>query len=512
MKRKSLFLRSSVALLAMGSLAGCAGSSADSSTIVVWVGSESVEYYRALADQFLAENADFGYNISIIGADTGGAAGQMVADNTACGDIVTIAHDNIGKLSQLTYIVPIVDSGESSKKLLEQIDADNPKSFLTVIKNILGSDETYSYTFAAPYISQALFLYYDTRYISDTQAESFEGLIEAAKAYDASNGVSGTKSYTVTGTDGYNMSFQLLARNITNGNTSSLRLYENGEGKSSKAIRYDSYAQDNEQVAIAKWMQRNFKDPNGALLDQNDSPWATNIEQHKALSLIGGAWHYNSFKKAVTDENGKVHMGCKILPTFTLTEADVEGITEVTYPNDEYLPENLRGSTDPVPAVGTVMRGGSFVDCKCFVINTSKIANAKRYYKLCEIIKYFTTKQAQNESFLKALNVPAYAGSEAYIEEVKDQIDETAYLMASAQTGMNVYGIPQPFVTGALNTYYYSKNAPDYYLQCIKNTGNAYTNVDDIRKVLFRMEYVWKHGGSPSAYPSAFPEETSSRR
>ena len=34
---------------------------------------------------------------------------QMVSDNTACGDIVTIAHDNIGKLSQLSYIAPIVD-------------------------------------------------------------------------------------------------------------------------------------------------------------------------------------------------------------------------------------------------------------------------------------------------------------------------------------------------------------------------------------------------------------------
>jgi len=506
MKRKSLFLRSSVALLAMGSLAGCANNTSDSSTIVVWVGSESVEYYRALADKYLEENPEFGYSISIIGADTGGAAGQMVSDNTACGDIVTIAHDNIGKLSQLTYIVPIID-----EELLEQIKDDNPASFQTVIKNMLGDDETYTYTFAAPYISQALFLYYDTRYVTDEEAKSFEGLIQAAKRYDAANGVKGTKSYTVTGTDGYNLSFPILSRNITDGNTTSLRLYENGDGKKAKEVRYDSYAQDNEQVAIVKWMQRNYKDPNGGLLE-SDSPWSTNIEQHKALSVIGGAWHYKSFKDAVTDSAGNSYMGCTTIPNFTLTAADVEGINEVNYPNDEYLPEAMRGQKDEVPAVGTVMKGGSFVDCKCFVINTAKIANAQRYYKLCKLIKYFSTIEAQQESFVEALNVPAYAGAEEYIETVKDKVEPTAYLMAKAQTGMNIYGIPQPFVTGALNTYYYSKNAPDYYLQCVKNTGDAYNNVDDIRKVLFRMEYVWKHGGSPANYPASFPTETSTTR
>lgn len=504
MKKKSLFLRSCVALLSLGSLAGCAGGSDDPSTIVVWVGSESVDYYRTLADKYIAEHADFPYSISIIGADTGGAGSQMMSDNTACGDIITIAHDNIGKLSQLAYIVPIIE-----EDLLEQINADNPESFKTVIKNILGEDETYTYTFGAPYISQALFLYYDTRYVTEEEAKSFEGLIQAAKRYDSQHGVTGTKSYAVTGTDGYNFSFPMLSRNITAGNTTSLRLFENGEGKSSKAVRYDSYAQANEQVAIMKWLQRNYKDANGPALEIEQ--WPTYIQQHKALSLIGGAWHYNSFKTAVTEGNN-TYMGCTTIPTFTLTAADVEGINKVNYSNDEYLPENLRGKEDAAPVAGTVMKGGSFVDCKCFVINASKIAKAERYYYLCKLIKYFSSKSAQQESFVEALNVPAYVGSEEYIEEVKDKVDNTAYLMAKAQTGMNIYGIPQPFVTGALNTYYYSKNAPDYYLQCLKNTGNAYNNVNDIRKVLFRMEYVWKHGGSPANYPSSYPEETSSRR
>ena len=514
MKKKSLLLCSGLALLSVGSLSGCAGLQ-NTNNIIVWVGSESVEYYRELQQKFLSENPEFGYKITIVGADTGSVGGQMVADNTSCGDIVTIAHDNIGKLSRVSYIAPIVDSDTDGKALLDQIDADNPESFKKVIKNIYGEDRNYEYVFAAPYISQALFLYYDTRYVTDTEADSFEGLLAAAKRYDQQYGKNGTKSYTVTGADGYNFSFSLLARNLDAGNKSSLRLYEDdGTKTDDKGIRYDSYCQTNEELAILRWMQRNEDDPNGGLLE-SDSPWATNIENHVALSVIGGAWHYNSFRKAVTDANGVVHMGCKPIPTFTLTAQDVAGIEAVTIPNDSYI-SAIAGQVDPAPVAGTTFRGGSFVDCKAFVINMAKMTGPEKYYKMCQIIKYFSTKTAQNESFLKALNVPAYEGADQYIESVKDQVDETAYLMAKAQTGMSAYGIAQPITNATLNTFYYSKDAPSYYLDGIKNEPingvKPYDSVESLRKLLFRIEYVWKHGGSPALYPSSFPYETSTSR
>ena len=500
MKRKSLFLRSSVLLFSLGALAGCgnAGGAQDPSTVVVWVGDESVSYYRALADKYVAENPDFGYTIQIVGTDTGGAGAQMVNDNTACGDIVTIAHDNIGKLSRSAYIVPIVDDPNEEDDLLKQIKADNPESFLESITNILSTDTSHTYTFGAPYISQALFLYYNKKYVSDEQANTLEGLLAAAKAKGGD-----TKALQATGTDGFNFCYPILSRNLTNGNTTSLRLYVNGEGKDDKAVRYDSYLQTNEEVAIMRYFQRFYKDKNGLEFTTADNPWETAVKAEKSLAVIGGAWQYNSFKSAVDN------MGCKIIPSYTLTAEDVAGIEAVTYPNDKYLPESLRGTTDPAPQAGTEMRGGSFVDCKCFVLNAAKVAKPERYYKLCKLIKYFSSKEAQNNSYLEAFNVPAYKGSEEFIEEKKSAVDETVYLMASAQTGMNVYGIPQPFATGALNTYYYQKKAPDYYVDCLKNTKGDYDDVSAIRKVFFRMEYIWKHGGDPARYPSAFPSETS---
>ena len=502
MNKKSLLLCTMLPLMCAGLLTGCSGSK----KLVIWVGSESVSVYEELAADFLAENADFGYQINIVGADTGTAAASMIQDNTAVGDAVTIAHDNIGKLSQLSYIAPIVEDYDD--ELLKQIEADNSPEFLNAITNILGNDDKYTYTFAVPYISQALFLYYDKRYVSEEQAKSFEGLLEASRAYAAEHGAAAaeTKAFINTGVDGYNFSFSLLHRNVNEEgkNFSQLRLYEGGN-------RYDCYNQFNEQVAVVKWMQRMYEDPNGTTDQLGGATWDNFISNHKALSVIGGAWHFNAFKSAVSEEN----VGCAVIPEFTLTAADVEGIEEVRYPDDQGLPEELRGIVDPAPQAGTKLRGGSFVDCKCFVLNMASVAgNPEKYTALCKLLKFFSNKTSQNRSFLEAYNVPAYTGSDEYISTLTpEDVSASVLAMAKAQTGMTPNGIPQPFSTGTLNTYYYSKSGPDYYLQCIKKNGSG-EDVDSIRQVLFKMEYVWKHGATPAAdkYPTSYPAETTEKR
>ena len=81
--------------------------------------------------------------------------------------------------------------------------------------------------------------------------------------------------------------------------------------------------------------------------------------------------------------------------------------------------------------------------------------------------------------------------------------------MAKAQTGMSVYGIPQPFTDGTTNTFYYSKNAPTTYTNTVKKEKDAGTTVESIRETLFKMEYIWKHGGAPGSLPTSYPADTS---
>ena len=185
MKKLLVFLMVFAMMAAM--LAGCGGDSSsggtqakdpnDDGVIRVWVGEESAEFYQKICDQYVADHPDFGYTITVNGMDTGSIAGTITNDPTAAADIYTVAHDNIGKLASTQCAKPITD-----QSLIDQVLADNPPSFQNVIYSTLNDQ---NYLYGVPYISQALFLYYNKALVTPEQAESFEGLQEAAKAAKA---------------------------------------------------------------------------------------------------------------------------------------------------------------------------------------------------------------------------------------------------------------------------------------------------------------------------------------
>jgi len=298
------------AAMAATLLVGCGGgsnggnSTPDDGVIRLWVGEESAEFYQKICDQYVADHSDFGYKIEVKGMDTGSIAGTITNDPTAAADIYTVAHDNIGKLASTQCAKPITDQA-----LIDQVLADNPESFQNVIYSTLNDT---SYLYGVPYISQALFLYYNKALVTEEQAASFEGLREAAKA-------AGTKAITVTGDDGYNMSFALLARKVSDHSTT-VKIYEGAESVSggSKGV---SNCQGDDTVAIVRWLQDFAADPNGFKWASSDG-WDADLDKDHTgvLAVIGGAWHYNTAKAAL----GETNLGIAMIPTFTLTEASVE--------------------------------------------------------------------------------------------------------------------------------------------------------------------------------------------
>ena len=457
---------------------GSGGSQAqekDDGLIRIWVGEESAEFYQKICNEYLAAHSDFGYKIEVKGMDTGSVAGTITTDPTAAADIYTVAHDNIGKLASTQCAKPITDQG-----LIDQILADNPASFRNVIYSTLNDT---SYLYGVPYISQALFLYYNKALVTEEQAKSFEGLREAAKA-------AGTKAITVTGDDGYNMSFALLATRLNDHGTS-LKIYE-GADSVAGGSKGQSHCQGDDTVAIVRWLQAYAADPNGFKWASADG-WDADLDKNNqgVLAVIGGAWHYNTAKAALGESN----LGIAMIPTFTLTEESVAGLSGVS--------------------AGTVFRGGTFADCKCFMINANSAPS--KYAKEQELIKYLSGKDIQNASYLECLNVPAYAGAAEYIKSCYDngKVTESQYNLAAIQVSMAEWGIPQPFITGTLNTYYYSKNAPAVFRAMIDQTPYPTTgdqllsetsSLEGVRKGLYLMEYLWMHGVAPKEFPAVLPE------
>ena len=457
MRIKKFLITAALTTMLAGTLSSCGKVS---KVITVWVGEESSQFYQTVCDEYIAEHPEFGYSVQVKGVDTGTTGGAMSDDNTKCGDIITVAHDNIGKLVEKNKVLPFV--GED---IIAQVEADNPESFKKVVymKNDIGEGMK-SYLYGVPYISQALFLYYNKAKVSEAQAKTFEGLMAAAKANN-------TKAFGITGADAFNYSFNLLARNAED-NTTTLRLYENFSRK-------DCYAQGEDEVASLKWAQRVFNDPNGGLLP-TDSGWATELKDSKILSVVGGAWHYSAVKGALGESN----MGIAVLPTYELTSKDVE---------------------DTEMASGTKMQAGTFADCKVFMINFK--TNGEKYSKAQELVKHLSQKSMQLRSFKECLNVPAYQGCDQDIEAIKSEVSATEYALAKAQLEMSKYGIAQPFNSGTLNTFFYSKKADEEYKNAIINDKGAYNTTRKIRETLYTMEYIWQKGTKPSEIPSELPTD-----
>lgn len=463
-------------LMAASLFISCGKQEKDDGVIRVWVGEESAEFYQKVCDDYVAAHSDFGYKIEVKGMDTGSIAGTITNDPTAAADIFTVAHDNIGKLAATQCAKPI-----TNEALIAQVKADNPESFQKVIYSSLNGQ---SYLYGVPYISQALFLYYNKALVTDEQAKTFEGLHEAAMA-------AGTKAITVTGDDGFNMSFALLAKKVSD-HTSSVKLYEGAEATSGGS-KGECNCQGDDTVAIFRWLQAFAADPNGFKWPSSDG-WDADLDKNNqgTVAVIGGAWHYNTAKAAL----GETNLGIALIPTFSLTAEACEGLSGVK--------------------AGDTYRGGTFADCKCFMINA--YSSPTKYDKEQELITYLSGKEIQNASYLECMNVPAYVGAADFIKQCYDdgKVTESQYNLAAMQVGMAEWGIPQPFITGTLNTYYYSKNAPAVFRAIIDQTSyptsgdiilSETKSVEGVRKALYLIEYLWMHGVAPKDFPTSFPEK-----
>jgi arabinogalactan oligomer/maltooligosaccharide transport system substrate-binding protein len=437
---KSKLLGLGLVLATTFSLASCGAEA----PLTIWVGTESAEFYTQAMAEYAAAyeqrtgNA-FPHEIAVKGVDTGTAAATFLEDTQAGADIFTVAHDNLGRLTRgSSAIAPVTDAA-----LLSQINNDNPSTFLNVIKSSVDGTE---YTFGIPYVAQSLVLYYNKKYLNENDVKSWESIVAKAAANNK-------QALSLAGTDGFNNSFILLAKNAANKATT-LKLYENGDIQQNFALGDDT-------VSKMKWGQWLFTHPNGAKRP-TESGWTVELTNEVSIAFISGAWHFNGARSALGS-----NLGIAQLPTFTITADQAYGTT----------------------AAGTVFKSGTFADAKIFVMKK----NSEKAEHLQDILKFLSSKEIQERSFVAAQNLPAYknAGSEF----ASMQGDSLENQLARIQIEMFDHGIPQPFgFDNRYNFYYYSKGAPDLLLEIYENNETKYTSFDQIKAQLAIVQRIWITG------------------
>lgn len=421
-------------------LASCGGNE----PLTIWVGTESADFYTEKMEEYVAlykekTGNDFPHTISVKGVDTGTAAATFLEDTQAGADIFTVAHDNLGRLTRgSSAIAPVTD-----QELLDQISSDNPDTFLNVIKaNVSGT----TYTFGIPYVAQSLVLYYNKEYLNETDVLTWEGILAKAVQHNK-------QALSLAGTDGFNNSFLLLAKNKVTRETS-LKLYENGDIN-------QNYALGDDTIAKLKWGQDFFTHPNGAKRP-TESGWTVELTNETSLAFISGAWHFNGARSALGTK-----LGVAILPSFTINQTQAYGSVQA----------------------GTVFQSGTFADAKIFVMKK----NSEKAEYLQDILKFLTSKEVQEESFVAAQNLPAYKNAGTEFASMQGESLENQ--LARAQIEMFENGIPQPFgFDNRYNFYYYSKGAPDLILEILENNNNNFTTFDQIIAQLQIVQNIWITG------------------
>jgi hypothetical protein len=144
-------------------------------------------------------------------------------------------------------------------------------------------------------------------------------------------------------------------------------------------------------------------------------------------------------------------------------------------------------------AAGTVMQSGTFADTKMLVMKK----NSPYAEYLQDILKYLSSPEIQEQSFIEAENLPAYKNAAEEFESMATNE------LAKKQIEMFEYGRPQPFGADALfNFYYYSKGAPALLMEILINqdvddpkdgTGDFGTD-EAILAQLQKIQNIWITG------------------
>ena len=139
-------------------------------TLVLWGPSAQQDSLQEMVDLFLEENPDFGLKIELGVAGEVDVYAMMAFDPKAGADVFAYANDQVINLLSIGALAELTDSTVQKLKEENLEDAVNAGKV---------GDSYYGYPYAA---DNGYFMYYDKSVISEEQAKTLDGVLEACKA------------------------------------------------------------------------------------------------------------------------------------------------------------------------------------------------------------------------------------------------------------------------------------------------------------------------------------------
>ena len=339
--------------------AGC-GEKEEGIKITLWVSTtEGVkDFTLQQVEAFKALHPEYQFEITVETVGEGDAATEVLKDVATAPDMYCFAQDQISRLVQGGALAPLGDKAAAT------VTAENDEGSV-------GAATVGGKIYAYPLTSDnGYYLYYDPDVVSDEQAKTLEGIVEACKAKGKNFGYNITNAWIMAGF--------FFAQPVGGGAPICNSTWTYSEdGKKAIAVN-DTFNSDNGLVAMKAM---NWLANTGAWVDTADNFAGTG-------AVVTGIWNANQAESAYGDD-----VKATKLPTFT-----VDGETYQMGSFSGYKLIGCKPQTDSV-------KGQICADLALFL--TSGDVQLERYYEFQwgpSNKEAQANQDVQDNAFLIALN------------------------------------------------------------------------------------------------------------
>ena len=275
------------------------GEGANSPSIKVWGPDAAQDILKEQTAAFAKLVKDNGYGdvtIEVIPQGEDQAATQALQDAEASADVFGFACDQLNKLVGAGVLV---EAGGPNAEFVKSNNSEDSVAAATLDGKIMAYPETGDNSYV---------LVYNKKYVSDEQAKTLEGTLEACKAAG--------KKFSMDAGNGYYSCLFMF--------TGGLKIDGlEDDGLTQKFTEYDEDTLVKTMLAFQKLLAEDYQD---IFLNGDEGKVVDGFKSDTVAAGIGGSWNFKSVKDALGKD-----AGFAILPTINVDGTDTQIINMFGY-------------------------------------------------------------------------------------------------------------------------------------------------------------------------------------
>lgn len=276
-------------LTALGAATGCScnGSMDGAVKLTVWVSEADKAFATSVADEFKAKHPEKNYQIVIDVQGENDVATRVLNDVENAADVYSMSNDQLSKLINGDALTRI--AGERLTRVKEANSEDSMDAATIKVGNEEG-------VYGMPYTDNTFFLYYNKSVLTETDVQTFDGILSKCSA---------SKQFAFPLADGWYSSAFYFGKNLGYEVTYDDNLAET-------AISCDFDNETGVKVTEAMW---NYVQDERFKADANDSKITAGFNDGTIVAAVSGIWNKTTIQSYLGD-----NFAAAKLPSYTLNK------------------------------------------------------------------------------------------------------------------------------------------------------------------------------------------------